>query len=100
MAEQKPNDPSSKSKAEGERWSDDGREQFDQSDATPSGVSNRPPDEEITNQESVPPRGKPQSRRDEFAREGLETPRRYEQPIEDDDDPVMPSDDATVNTKI
>jgi hypothetical protein len=30
----------------------------------------------------------------------LETPRRYEQPIADDDDPVMPSDDATVNTKI
>ena len=30
----------------------------------------------------------------------LDTPRRYEQPIEDDDDPVMPSDDATLNTKI
>ena len=30
----------------------------------------------------------------------LETPRRYEQPIEDDDDPVMPSVDSTVNTKI
>lgn len=30
----------------------------------------------------------------------LETPRRYEQPIEDDDDPVMPADDATLNTKI
>jgi hypothetical protein len=78
MAEQKPNDPSSKSKAEGERW---------------SGAL----DEEITNQESVPPRGKSQSRTD---RGGLDTPRRYDQPIEDDDDPVMPSDDATVNTKI
>jgi hypothetical protein len=28
------------------------------------------------------------------------TPRRYEQPIEADDDPVMPGDDATLNTKI
>ncbi len=28
------------------------------------------------------------------------TPRRYEQPIEADDDPVMPSDDSTLNTKI
>ena len=26
--------------------------------------------------------------------------RRYDQPIEDDDDPVMPSDDSTLNTKI
>ena len=28
------------------------------------------------------------------------TPRRYEQPIEDDEDPVMPGDDSTLNTKI
>jgi hypothetical protein len=28
------------------------------------------------------------------------TPRRYEQPLDDDSDPVMPSDDATLNTKI
>jgi hypothetical protein len=28
------------------------------------------------------------------------TPRRYEQPLEDDADPVMPSDDSTLNTKI
>ena len=33
-------------------------------------------------------------------RDPLDTPRRYEQPIEDDADPVMPSDDATLNTKI
>jgi hypothetical protein len=38
--------------------------------------------------------------RDDFTRAALYTPRRYEQPIEDDDDPVMPSPDATVNTKI
>jgi hypothetical protein len=30
----------------------------------------------------------------------LETPRRYEQPLEEDDDPVMPSHDSTANTKI
>ena len=30
----------------------------------------------------------------------LDTPRRYDQPIEDDDDPVMPSDETTLNTKI
>jgi hypothetical protein len=41
----------------------------------------------------VPPRGKSQSG-------DLAAPRRYDQPIEDDDDPVMPSDDATVNTKM
>jgi hypothetical protein len=38
--------------------------------------------------------------RDETGRATLDTPRRYDQPIEDDDDPVMPGDDATVNTKI
>ena len=38
--------------------------------------------------------------RGEVARAGLDTPRRYDQPMEDDDDPVMPTDDATVNTKI
>ena len=37
---------------------------------------------------------------DAVNRAPLETPRRYEQPIEDDEDPVMPSDDATLNTKI
>ena len=30
----------------------------------------------------------------------LETPRRYDQPIEEDEDPVMPGDDPTLNTKI
>jgi hypothetical protein len=33
-------------------------------------------------------------------RSALATPRRYDQPIEDDEDPVMPSDDTTLNTKI
>jgi hypothetical protein len=38
--------------------------------------------------------------RDDFTRATRYTCRRYEQPIEDDDDPVMPSAGATVNTKI
>jgi hypothetical protein len=43
---------------------------------------------------------RPHVTRRETARAGLDTPRRYDQPIEDDGDPVMPTDDATVNTKI
>ena len=63
----------------------------DQSTQSASGLSTRPSasdvgrgtlDDEIVN------------------RDDLETPRRYEQPVTDDPDPVMPSDDATLNTKI
>ena len=46
MAEQ-PNDASRKSKAEGDRLNDD----------TASGITNRPLDDELANQEAVPPRG-------------------------------------------
>jgi hypothetical protein len=70
MAEQ-PNEASRKSKAEGDRRSDEEAQ---------AGISNRT--------------------RDEAARAAQDTPRRYDQPIEADDDPVMPTDDATVNTKI
>ena len=45
-------------------------------------------------------RNRPDSRRNAVNRQPLDTPRRYDQPIEDDDDPVMPSDDTTLNTKI
>jgi hypothetical protein len=83
MAEQ-PNEASRKSKAEGDRWGDE---------ESQAGISNRPLDEEISNQEALPPRG-------DSKPGGLDTPRRYDQPIEDDGDPVMPTDDATVNTKI
>ena len=77
MAEQ-PNDASRKSKAEGERWNEPEER---------SGISNRA--------------GAPREVSSERYSSGpLDTPRRYEQPIEDDDDPVMPSDDATLNTKI
>ena len=79
MAEQQPNDASRMSKAEGERFSNAGREEFDQSDPAPSGISRED--------------------RGRFSA-SLDTPRRYDQPIEDDDDPVMPSADATVQTKI
>ena len=73
MAEQ-PNDASRQSKAEGDRWSEQtgGRSDYQSTD----------------------------SRRDAVNRQPLDTPRRYDQPIEDDDDPVMPSDDTTLNTKI
>ena len=47
MAEQ-PNDASRKSKAEGDRWNDE---------ESQAGISNRPIDEEIANQEAVPSRG-------------------------------------------
>jgi hypothetical protein len=47
MAEQ-PNEASRKSKAEGDRWSDEEPQ---------AGISNRPLDEEISNQDAVPPRG-------------------------------------------
>jgi hypothetical protein len=42
----------------------------------------------------------PEDGGERFSSGPLDTPRRYEQPIEDDDDPVMPADDATLNTKI
>lgn len=29
-----------------------------------------------------------------------DTPRRYDQPLTDDEDPVMPADDSTMNTKM
>ena len=45
-------------------------------------------------------RNRPDGDREAVNRQPLETPRRYDQPIEDDDDPVMPSDDTTLNTKI
>jgi hypothetical protein len=37
---------------------------------------------------------------DPVNRADLETPRRYEQALPDDADPVMPADDSTMNTKI
>ena len=45
-------------------------------------------------------RNRPDRSDDPVNLQPLDTPRRYDQPIEDDDDPVMPSDDATLNTKI
>jgi hypothetical protein len=49
MAEQ-PNDASRKSKAEGERYDSNADEQA-------AGITNRPLDEELENQESLPRRG-------------------------------------------
>ena len=84
MAEQ-PNEASRKSKAERDRWSDE---------ESQAGISNRPLDA------GPDANGRLRETRAEAARAALDTPRRYDQPIEDDDDPVMPADDATVNTKI
>lgn len=49
MAEQ-PNDASRKSKAEGDRWTDDKDEQA-------GGITNRPLEEEVSEQQAVPARG-------------------------------------------
>lgn len=60
-----PNDASKKSKAEGERWTSDSEtvERYDrQGDGVAGeqsgGITNRPLDEEIGNQEAVPDRGR------------------------------------------
>ena len=45
-------------------------------------------------------RSRPEWSDDAVNRQPFDTPRRYDQPIEDDDDPVMPSADSTLNTKI
>ena len=61
MAEQ-PNEASRKSKAEGDRWSSDSEQTSDRSDfQSPderSGITNRSTDEEASNQQSVPSRGR------------------------------------------
>jgi hypothetical protein len=53
------------------------------------GITNRPLADEIDNQEALPERG--------TTKDETRTPRKYE---EGDTDPAMPSDDATLNTKI
>lgn len=67
----------------------------DQSTQTASGLSGS--DEDASSQ---PPRGPGRSGDAVGSAAALETPRRYEQPLEEDDDPVMPADDPTLNTKI
>ena len=65
MADQNmPNDASRKSKAEGERWSPDSenatsdeRSGYTSTGEDAAGISNRPLDQEISNQKSVPGRG-------------------------------------------
>jgi hypothetical protein len=68
MADQNtPNEASRKHKAEGERWSPESenatgteRSGYHQTEETASGITNRPIDEEIANQESLPRRGESQ----------------------------------------
>ena len=65
MADQNmPNDASRKSKAEGERWSPESenagpgeRSGYTNADKQAAGITNRPLDEEIDNQQSLPDRG-------------------------------------------
>jgi hypothetical protein len=57
-----PNDASRKSKAEGDRWNDSentgmGEAGRDATDKEAGGITNRPLDEEIENQASLPDRG-------------------------------------------
>jgi hypothetical protein len=47
-----------------------------------------------------PPAGRPAGPEPVGRAEPLDTPRRYDQPIEEDDDPVMPEGDSTLTTKI
>ena len=62
-----------------------------QSTQSASGLSSgRPADED--REEAIDPA--------DSTRAALQTPRRYDQPIEADEDPVLPSDDSTLNTKI
>ena len=92
MAEQ-PNDASRKSKAEGDRWDEEPEQSgiSERSGTSASGVSPGRDREAIARRQEA----------GELRYGGpLHTPRRYDQPIEDDDDPVMPSVDSTLNTKI
>ena len=92
MAEQ-PNDASRKSKAEGERWDEEPEQ---------SGISERPDKSTFGVSPGVDREAVARRRESGELRYGgpLYTPRRYEQPLEDDEDPVLPADDATMNTKM
>jgi hypothetical protein len=71
-----PNDASAKSKTEGDRWTSD-------SETVERAERHQAPDEEVVRRSS--------EQRDY-------TPRRHEQPAEDD--PVMPSNDSSRDSKI
>lgn len=66
--ENAPNSASEKTKAEGERWSPeqagsvskagkDVSQRYDETDESGGGITNRPLDEEVANQEALPERG-------------------------------------------
>ena len=93
---QTPNMQSNKDKAEGERWGSDENsvENADRaSDAAErgtseaGGITNRPLEEEMANQDALPERG--ESRIEHAGNKDVER-----------DDTVMPSDDPSLNTKI
>jgi hypothetical protein len=64
-------------------------------------MPSRPLNGELGNQQSLPQRGTQLAPEDVVNRRGSNlTPRRYEQPVEEDEDPVMPARDSTLQTKI
>lgn len=110
MAEQdRPNQNANKSKAEGERFSEQERKNvtnadrdahperlYDEDDSdNAGGITNRPLSDEIGNQQSLPERG---TAKDQTRNPG--SLRQEGDHEEGDTDPALPSDDATLNTKI
>ena len=62
--------------------------------------SNDPTSEPVADQSTESASGLSTGNAGIVNRRDLDTPRRYEQPLPDDQDPVMPADDSTLNTKI
>jgi hypothetical protein len=93
--QQQPNEASRKSKAEGERWipedehGEPDRPGESRTDEQGTGSANRPLDREIEDQETLVNRTRAET-----------TPRRYDQPIEEDDDAVLPAGGPTVDTRV
>lgn len=85
-----PNDASAQNKPEGDRWESDSEtvERYDETAGDESGGITNPERNQTPTEGSV--------RR--TSKERDYTPRRYEQPAEDD--PVMPSQDSSLDTKI
>lgn len=78
-----PNPASGKAKAEGDR---DVTERYDRTTGEGGGITNRPLEEEVANQDELPERGR--TKREEHRREEQST------------DPALPSNDPTLKTKI
>lgn len=103
-----PNQASNRDKSEGERWRSDpdtienaDRDErpdklYDERNDRGAGITNRPIDEEMASQASLPDRGDDLLNRNADRR--YDTPRQYEE--KEEGDPVMPADDSALKTKI